>query len=73
MAIIALMMEAVSTSETSVNNETALLSIPEDCHLHNRRRENLKSHFDERFHPSIYLEGLRKTTKNFYGSRRPGR
>jgi hypothetical protein len=32
-SIIALMMEAVSTSETSVN-----------IHLHTRRRENLKSH-----------------------------
>jgi hypothetical protein len=37
------MMEAVSTSETSVNiYETR--NIPEDIHLHTRRRENLKSY-----------------------------
>jgi hypothetical protein len=42
---IALMMEAVSTSETSVNfYETTRRNIPEGCHLHTRRRENLKSH-----------------------------
>jgi hypothetical protein len=40
------MMEAVSTSETSVNfYETTRRNIPENCHLHaRRRRENLKSH-----------------------------
>jgi hypothetical protein len=38
------MMEAVSTSETSVNfNETTLRNIPKDSDLHIRRRENLKS------------------------------
>jgi hypothetical protein len=42
---IALMMEAVSTSETSVNfYQTILRNIPEDSRLHTRRRENLKSH-----------------------------
>jgi hypothetical protein len=40
-----LLMEAVSTSETSVNlYETTRRDIPEDSHLHTRRRENLKSH-----------------------------
>jgi hypothetical protein len=40
-----LMMEAVSTSETSVNfYETTRRSIPEGCYIHTRRRENLKSH-----------------------------
>jgi hypothetical protein len=40
-----LMMEAVRTSETSVNfYETTRRNIPEGCHLHTRRRENLKSH-----------------------------
>jgi hypothetical protein len=40
-----MMMEEVLTSETSVNfYETARRNIPEDCHLHTRRRENLKSH-----------------------------
>jgi hypothetical protein len=43
--IIALMMEAASTSETSVNfYQTTQRNNPEDSHLHTRRRENLKSH-----------------------------
>jgi hypothetical protein len=41
------MMEAVSTFETSVNvYQTTLRINPEDNHLHIRRRENLKSHFN---------------------------
>jgi hypothetical protein len=44
-ALIALMMEAASTSETSVNfYQTTRHSNSEDSHLHTRRRENLKSH-----------------------------
>jgi hypothetical protein len=44
-SIISLMMEAISTSETSVNfYETKRRSIPEGCQLHTCRRENLKSH-----------------------------
>jgi hypothetical protein len=44
-AILALMMEAVKPSETSVSfYQTARRDIPEDSHLHTRRRENLKSH-----------------------------
>jgi hypothetical protein len=40
-----LMMEAVSTSEASVNfYETARRYIPEDSHLHTHRLENLKPH-----------------------------
>jgi hypothetical protein len=43
--IVALMMEAASTSETSVNfYHTTRSNIPEDSHLHIRRRENLKSY-----------------------------
>jgi hypothetical protein len=43
--IFALMMEAVSTSETSVNfYQTTRPNIPEDSYLHTGRRENLKSH-----------------------------
>jgi hypothetical protein len=39
------MMEAERISETSVYcYETAWRNIPEGCHLHIRRRENLKSH-----------------------------
>jgi hypothetical protein len=41
--LIALIMEAVSSSETSVNFcHTARRNIPEDSHLHTRRRENMK-------------------------------
>jgi hypothetical protein len=44
-AMIALKMEAASTSETSVNfYQTTRRNIPEDSHLHTRHRENLKSH-----------------------------
>jgi hypothetical protein len=39
------MMEAVSTSEMSVNfYQTTWRNIPEDSHLHTHRQENLKSH-----------------------------
>jgi hypothetical protein len=44
-SIIALMMHAVRTSETSVNfNVTTRRYISEDSKLHTRRRENLKSY-----------------------------
>jgi hypothetical protein len=44
-SLIALMMEAASTSETSVHfYHTTRRNIPEDIQLHTRRRENLKSH-----------------------------
>jgi hypothetical protein len=43
--MIALMMEAGSTSETSINfHQTTRRNIPEDSHLHIRRVDNLKSH-----------------------------
>jgi hypothetical protein len=43
--MIALTMEAVSTSETSVSfYQTIRRNVPEDVHLHTCRRENLKSH-----------------------------
>jgi hypothetical protein len=46
----ALMMEAASTSETSVNfHQTTRRNNPEDSHLHTRRRENLKSDKLENF------------------------
>jgi hypothetical protein len=39
------MMEAASTSETSVDIQLITRQyIPEDSELHTRRRENLKSH-----------------------------
>jgi hypothetical protein len=44
-SIRALTMDAASTFETSVNfYQTTWRNIPEDSHLHTRRRENLKSH-----------------------------
>jgi hypothetical protein len=46
-AVTALMMEAASTSGTSVNfYQTTRRNIPEDSHLHTRRSENLNSHID---------------------------
>jgi hypothetical protein len=39
-----LMLEAVSTCETSVYSETTRCYMPESSNLHTRRRENLKSH-----------------------------
>jgi hypothetical protein len=58
------MMEAVRTSETSVDNHFTRQYIPEDnCEHHTRRRENLKSHkcvivFLSHFTrmPGLYLE-----------------
>jgi hypothetical protein len=44
--LIVLMMDAVNTSETSVDfYETTRHNIPEGYHLHIRRRENVKSNF----------------------------
>jgi hypothetical protein len=40
-----MMLEAASTSETSVNfYQITRGNNPEDSHLHTRRRKNLKSH-----------------------------
>jgi hypothetical protein len=45
LSLIALIMEAARTSETSVYNYFTRQYIPEDkSELHNRRRENLKPH-----------------------------
>jgi hypothetical protein len=44
-SFVALMMEAVQTSETSVNSYQCTRRYnPEDSHLHSHRRENLKSY-----------------------------
>jgi hypothetical protein len=44
-SIIRVMMEAVSTSEMSVNfYQTTRRSVPEGCHLYTHRRDNVKSH-----------------------------
>jgi hypothetical protein len=51
--LIALMMEAESTSETSENfYQTTRRNNPEDSHLHTRRRENMNS---QRFR-SVYIQ-----------------
>jgi hypothetical protein len=45
--MMALMMEAANVSETSVNfYQTTWHNIPEDSHLHTRRREILKYHLN---------------------------
>jgi hypothetical protein len=54
-ALIALMMEAARTSETSVNfYQTARRNNPEDSCLHTRRRENLKSHNVNCLYDSVF-------------------
>jgi hypothetical protein len=46
--VIGLMMEAVRTSETSVNfNVTARRYVPEDAELRTSRRENQKSRYTD--------------------------
>jgi hypothetical protein len=53
-AIIALVMEAVSTFETSVNFcETTRRNNPEDSHLPTRHLENLKSHLLVSLHVDV--------------------
>jgi hypothetical protein len=41
-----LKMEAISSSETSVNTLYTRHNIPEDCFLHSQSRENLNSYID---------------------------
>jgi hypothetical protein len=50
------LMEAVSTSETSVNfYQTTRHDIPEDSHLHTHRREDLKSQLIDCFYYPIIV------------------
>jgi hypothetical protein len=64
-AMNALMIEAASTSETSVNfYQTTRRSNPEDNHLHTRRRENLNSHKVVIMFGAKYIFGNQKETKS---------
>jgi hypothetical protein len=63
-SVIALMMEAVRTSETSVYfSETTRRLFPESWHLHTRRRKNLLSHTE-----AGLLFWLFKSASAFLGS-----
>jgi hypothetical protein len=54
--------EAVNTSETSVNfYQTTWLNIPEDIHLHTRRYENLKSHLP--IYSLVFVIGINTSVK----------
>jgi hypothetical protein len=60
-AMIALMMEAVSISETSVNfNVTTWRHIPEESKHHTRRRENPKSHTENLYLKKNLMERSRR-------------
>jgi hypothetical protein len=53
------MVEAASTSETSVNfYQTTRRTTPEGSHLHTHRRENLKSHLGNEVHPYVVTATL---------------
>jgi hypothetical protein len=49
------MMEALSSSETSVLTRATRRNIPEDIILHSHRRENLKSYTSENLYISLLL------------------
>jgi len=64
-SIIALMMEAARTSETTVDIQLRTRQyIPEDSELHTRRRENLKSHIQ-----SILIVGYNLNLAKLHSTR----
>jgi hypothetical protein len=67
---IALMMDATSTSETSVNYyQTTRRNNPEDSHLLTRRRENLKCHRDN----VCFLEDRSPICKHYLDEHSPSK
>jgi hypothetical protein len=54
LVLLTLMMEALSSSETSVCRRSTLRNIPEDAILHSHRRENLKPYFRIKFPFTLY-------------------
>jgi hypothetical protein len=63
-AIIALMMEAASTSETLVNfYQTTCRNNPEDSDLHTCCHKNLKSHLGKTEFFETYTQGVLVTKK----------
>jgi hypothetical protein len=62
------MMEAVRTSETSVDNNITRQYNPEDSSEHHtRRRENLKSHkiFSKTFHQTVFHTRFAQKNREF--------
>jgi hypothetical protein len=58
------MMEAVRTSQKTINfYQTTRRNIPEDSHIHTRRRENLKFHQDFIIYYSIFSSSIENLIK----------
>jgi hypothetical protein len=70
--ITALMMEAVCTCETSVYfDRTTRRYVPEGCHFHTRRRDNLMFHYDD-FYLAGSTKAITKYKRSIFWLRRGG-